>query len=351
MAADINNSLENGRYSRQVRFPGIGTEGQISLQAGRATIIGCGALGSVSATMLARAGVGFLRLIDRDFLETSNLQRQLLYDENDVQSNLPKSVIASQKLRQINSTIQIEPHVIDVDPANIHSLCSDVDVIIDGTDNFETRFLINDFAVKNSIPWVYGGCLGADGQVMTIVPGQTACLHCLMIDGPPLPGTSPTCDSFGILGPVIGVVGSMQAIEGLKILSGEVDCVNSSLTAFSLWTNQVRQVDLSKLRSKVNCPTCKSQVFSWLDGHRASQTAVLCGRNAVQLSFDSADKIDLQIVKNRLLPLGEVVANAYLLKFKVESFELTLFPDGRAIVKGTEDPVVAKRLYAQYFGN
>ncbi len=339
------------RYSRQIRFPHIGESGQEKLAQSSALIVGCGALGSVVANTLARAGVGHLRIVDRDFLEQSNLQRQVLFDEADVENGLPKAIAAADKLRRINSEIKIDPIVADVDASNIESLVEGVDVILDGSDNFEIRFLINDVAVKHSIPWIYGGCLGADGQTMTIIPGETACLNCLMLDGPPLPGTTPTCDSFGILAPVINVIASMEANEAIKILSGNRDAVSRKLTAFAMWDNSVSQMDLSKLREQVDCPTCQQNQFQWLSGERGSHSAVLCGRGAVQLSFAERQRIELSELGQRLKEIGQVDVNPYLLRFYIDEFVITVFPDGRAIVSGTEDIAVARKLYAQYLGS
>ncbi len=343
--------MSDDRYSRQTRYPAIGESGQYALGRSTALVVGCGALGSVIASTLARAGVGTLRIVDRDFVELSNLQRQVLYDENDVASNLPKVIAAADKLRQINSEITIEPHVVDVDASNIEGLSRDVDVIIDGTDNFEIRFLINDVSIKHSIPWIYGGCLGADGQTMTILPGETACLRCLMLDGPPLPGTMPTCDSAGILATIINVIGSVQCNEALKILSENRQAVSRSLTIVDLWSNQFRQMDVSSLRDQVDCPTCKGGQFDWLDGHRGSHSAVLCGRNAVQLSPPERQSLDLEKLAFSLEPVGQVTRNRFLLKLSVDDFQLTVFPDGRAIIGGTEDIAIARKLYAQYVGN
>lgn len=339
------------RYARQIRFPPIGEPGQRKLQQSRALIVGCGALGSVIANTLARSGVGKIRIIDRDFLEKSNLQRQVLYDEADVKSGLPKAIAAANKLRRINSDIEIEPIVADVDASNVESYCDDVDVILDGSDNFEIRFLLNDASINFSIPWIYGGCLGADGQTMTILPGETACLNCLMLDGPPPPGTTPTCDAFGILAPIINVIASIQSSEAIKILTGNRDSVSRKLSVFALWDNDVRQLDISKLRDQVDCPTCKQRQFHWLNGDRGSHSAVLCGRNAVQLSFPDRQEISLAELEGRLQDLGRVESNPFLLRFHVEQFVLTVFPDGRAIVSGTEEISVARKLYAQYLGS
>src|SRR5262245_60296203 len=271
------------RDDRRARFAPLGKDGQQRLGEARALVCGCGALGSVIAETLVRAGVGFVRIVDRDFLELNNLQRQVLYDEQDVADGLPKAIAAASKLRRINSEVQIEPVVADVTYHNIADLASDVDAIIDGTDNFATRFLLNDFAVKHDKPWIYGGCIGAEGQTMTILPGQTACLACLMSDVPP-PGTTPTCDTAGLIGPIVHVIASIEAAEAIKILSGHREAVSRRLTIIDLWDNQVRAVDLSRLRDNGDCRVCKHQEFAWLSGERGDTSAVLCGRNSVQLS-------------------------------------------------------------------
>ncbi|MCL4148482.1 UNVERIFIED_CONTAM: hypothetical protein GTU68_037376 [Idotea baltica] len=342
---------EQARYSRQIRFPHIGEAGQAKLRESRVLLVGCGALGSVLANTLVRSGVGFIRIVDRDFLEISNLQRQVLFDENDVRDSLPKSVAAANRLKQINSTVTIEPIVADVDASNIESLAADVELILDGSDNFEIRFLINDVAIKHSKPWVYGGCLGADGQTMSILPGETGCLNCLMLDGPPPPGTTPTCDSFGVLSPIINVIASIQAMEAIKILTGQLDAVSRKLQVFSMWDNQSRSIDLSNLRDSVQCPTCKQKKFDWLAGNRGSQTAILCGRNAVQLNFADREKLDLDAVALRLQELGTVKQNAFMLRFFKDDIAITVFPDARAIISGTDDPAVARKIYTQFLGN
>ena len=348
---DQNDEANESRYSRQIRYPKIGVEGQKRISESCALVVGCGALGSVIANTLVRAGVGKLKIVDRDFLEISNLQRQVLYDENDVAANLPKAIAAANKLRLINSDVVVEPFVMDVEPSNIEELIDGVDVILDGSDNFEIRFLLNDVAVKTKTPWVYGGCLGADGQTMTILPGESACLNCLMLDGPPPPGTTPTCDSFGILSPVINVIASMQSSEAIKILSGNVDSISRKLTIVSMWENDYRQMDVSMLRDQVDCPACKQNRFEWLEGERGSHTAVLCGRNSVQLSFPDKEEVDLAELARRLGSVGKVEANKFLLRFSIDEVIMTVFPDGRAIVSGTEDTAVARKLYSQYLGN
>jgi len=338
------------RYARQTRYPPLGEEGQRRLAVSRAMICGCGALGSALASSLVRSGVGMVRIVDRDFLEITNLQRQVLFDEQDVARQLPKAIAAADKLRRINSQVRIDPIVADVDHTNIVELCQDIDILVDGTDNFETRFLINDTAVHLGLPWVYGGCVGAEGQVMAILPGETACLTCLIRDAPP-PGTTPTCDTAGIVGPIVGVIASMQAMEVLKILSGNRQAVDRSLRVVDLWDNRWRSIDLSKLREQVDCRTCKHHDFPWLDGRRGSRSAVLCGRNAVQLASPRETAISLDALADRLQDVGSLTRNPYLLRLDVESYQITVFPDGRAIIGGTEDVATAKTIYARYIGN
>jgi len=337
------------RYVRQMRYPPLGKAGQQRLFASTALICGCGALGSVLANTLARAGVGRLRIVDRDFLELNNLQRQVLYDEQDVAAGLPKAIAAQNKLRAINSEIEIEAIVADVDHANIAQLVNGVEMILDGTDNFETRYLLNDASIHFNIPWVYGGCIGAEGQTMTIVPGDTPCLRCLMPEAPP-PGSTPTCDTAGILGPIINVIASIEACEAIKILSGNRAAINRSLTVFELWDNRIRQVKLDSLQG-IECETCRHKKFPWLAGERGSHTAILCGRNAVQLSFPDRHPLALDSLAEKLSAVGTVTGNKFLLRLAVDQFLITVFPDGRAIIGGTEDITEAKTLYAKYIGN
>ncbi|MCR4414130.1 MAG: ThiF family adenylyltransferase [Thermoguttaceae bacterium] len=336
------------RYIRQVRYAPLGREGQERLGAGRALVCGCGALGNMLATWLVRAGVGLVRIVDRDFVEKNNLQRQTLFDEDDADAGLPKAVAAAEKLRRANRDVAVEAIVADIGPSNIESLCDAIDVIVDGTDNFETRFLINDVAVKRGIPWVYGGCLGAEGQTMTILPGQTACLRCLLQDCPP-PGALPTCDTAGILGPAVGVIASIQALEAIKILSGRRHAVSHYLTVVELWDCSIRQVDVTNLRDQVDCPTCKRGEFAWLAGQEGSRSAVLCGRNAVQLSFPGKT-VSLDSLAAQWEKLGQVSRNPFLLRLKLQEYDLTVFPDGRAIISGTSDIATARTLYAKYVG-
>jgi adenylyltransferase/sulfurtransferase len=327
----------------------LGEHGQQRLLASRALVCGCGALGSVIANTLARAGVGKLRIVDRDFLEQNNLQRQFLFDEQDVKDGLPKAVAAANHLRGINSQIDIEPIVADVNPDNIQALCDGVDIILDGTDNFETRFLLNDAAIKFAIPWIYGGCIGAEGQALTIMPEISACLRCLLSDAPP-PGTTPTCDTAGILAPIIGVIASLQSMEAIKILSGNAATVSRALTVIDLWDNSLRQVRVEPLREAGGCETCGQRQFPWLEGRRGSHTAVLCGRNAVQLTSPASAHVSLAQLAGKLEPLGPVTRNAYLLRFAIDPYQLTIFSDGRAIISGTNDVATARSLYARYIG-
>ena len=313
------------RYIRQTRFAAFGANGQQKLGESRALVVGCGALGSVLAESLTRAGVGSLRIVDRDFLEISNLHRQVLYDEEDVAAELPKVVAAKAKLNRINSQVEIEAHVCDVDFTNIESLCSDVDCICDGTDNFETRFLLNDVSHALNIPWVYGGCVGAEGQQITIVPGKTACLRCLMGDVPP-PGSTPTCDTAGVLGPIVNVVASTQAMEAIKILSGNIESVSRMWNVVDLWDGRWRQIKLASLHDRTDCLTCKQGQYPWLNGDKSSSSAVLCGRNAVQLSFPDRIQVDLATLADKLSSLGTVRQNPFLLRAEIEQYQLTVFP-------------------------
>lgn len=337
------------RYVRQMRYPPLGEEGQQRLVDSRVLVCGCGALGNVLANLLVRAGVGWVRIVDRDFVETNNLQRQTLFDEQDVAAALPKAIAAAEKLRRANSQVVVEPIVADVNFANIEQLCEGVDMIVDGTDNFETRFLVNDLAVKQGLPWVYGGCLGAEGQTMTILPGETPCLRCLMHDCPP-PGSTPTCDVAGILSPIVGVIASIEAIEAIKILSGHREAISRNLTVVELWDNQIRQVHVANLRDQVDCPACKHGQFPWLAGKVGSRSAVLCGRNAVQLTHPGAS-VNLDELARKLEGVGQLSRNPFLVRLKVDAYELTVFPDGRAIVGGTSDLAVARTLYAKYIGH
>lgn len=337
------------RYSRQVRFAPLGEAGQRQLSAARVLVCGCGALGSVIAETLARAGVGFLRLVDRDFLETGNLHRQILYDESDVAEGLPKSAAAAKRLRQINSQVQVEAVVEDVTFKNIRPLADDVDLLLDGTDNFQTRYLLNDYAQATGKPWVYGGCIGAEGQTMTIVPSKTPCLACVMPEPPPA-SVTPTCETAGVLGPIVNVIASIQAMEALKILSGNAAARNRGLTVVDLWRNELRTVGLAALAESSHCPVCQQREFAWLEGRRGDEAVTLCGRNAVQISPTTRQSIQLSQLAEKLKEVGRVTGNPFLVRVMIEDFTITVFADGRAIVSGTDDLAAARALHARYVG-
>ena len=338
------------RYTRQMRFAGIGEKGQRKLLKGRVTLCGCGALGTVLANALVRAGVGYVRIVDRDFIETHNLQRQILFDENDVAENLPKAEAAARKLRAVNSSVTIEPVVTDIDRTNIEALCQDADIILDGTDNFEVRYLINDASVKLGKPWVYGGSIGSHGQTMTILPGQTPCLRCVF-EAAPAPGEAGTCETAGVLGPVVGIIASFQAAEAFKILTGQLDRVNRDLIYIDVWENTYKKIKIAGLKGRVDCPCCSRGKFEWLDGEHGATTTTLCGRNAVQVSHRTPSPLKFHELAEQLRSLGTVSFNKFLLKFDVSDYKFTVFPDGRAIIQGTDDPDKARTLYAQYIGH
>lgn len=338
------------RYCRQMLFAPIGQAGQRRLLAARATLVGCGALGSVLANTLVRAGLGRLRLVDRDFVELDNLPRQVLFDEQDVRDNLPKAEAATRKLRQINSTATLEPVVADFNPTNAEFLCRDADLVLDGTDNLETRYLLNDVAVKLGRPWVFGACLGAEGLVLAVLPGQTPCLRCVW-DEPPPPGTLPTCETAGVIAPVVNIVASLQATAALKILIGRAAEVPRALLAVDAWTAQVRRINVERGGEGGACPCCQQRRFDFLEGGRVAGSTTLCGRNAVQVLPPAAASVSFPQIAARLPASAAPRANAYLLSFTVEGYGVTLFADGRAIIQGTGDPAVAKSLYAKYVGH
>lgn len=335
------------RYAKQALFAPLGEEGQARLRRGRAAVVGLGALGSVIADHLARAGVGFLRLCDRDFVEPGNLQRQVLYDEDDARAGLPKAAAAAARLARINSEVALDPRVCDVNGANAEEIARDVDLVVDGTDNFETRYVLNDACVRLGRPWVYGGCVGSRGMAMAVLPGRGPCLACLAGEGLPAPGTFPTCDTAGVLNAAAGVTASFQAAEALKILSGRTESVTRGLRIVDVWTGESRLLEVPRSAS---CGVCVHRRFPRL-GTGPGAAVSLCGRNAVQVSPPPGARLDLAEAERRLAPLGPVRRNAYLLKFGAEGCEITLFPDARAIVQGTDDPVRARSLYARYVGS
>lgn len=338
------------RYSRQMLFAPIGEAGQAKLLQARVAIVGMGALGTVLANHMVRAGIGFVRLIDRDFVERSNLQRQMLYDEADAAGSAPKAEAAAARLGAANSGVVIEPVVADLNFANAEQLLADVQLILDGTDNFAVRFLINDVSVKHGIPWIYGGAVSSRGVSHTVIPGETPCLRCLF-DQPPARGTTETCDTAGVIGSIIHTVASHQAAEAFKLLVGARQQLNRKMLHWDLWYNQYAAIDVSKAR-KADCPCCAKRQFEYLDASLEEDTIqTLCGRNSVQIQPVTPAALSLEEWAERLQPLGRVEKNPFLLKLHLdESLTLVLFPDGRMIVQGTEDPTVAKSLYSRYIG-
>jgi adenylyltransferase/sulfurtransferase len=337
-------AAERERYSRQILFPGIGERGQEALARSHAAVVGCGALGSFHAAALARAGAGRITIVDRDYVEPSNLHRQWLFEESDAAEALPKAVAAERRIARINSAVYARGVVADLTPSNIAELLGDADVILDGTDNFEARYLINDFAVSRGIPWIYGAAVGSYGLTMPVIPGRTACLRCIYPDPPS--GPQPTCETAGVLNVIVSAVASLQVADALKILSGHRDLVRARLTTIDVWDGGIRQIE-SPPRDP-ECPTCARGEFIYLEESRRPP-ATLCGRNAVQI-HDRERPMDLLELKARLEPLGEVRANEFALRFFITPYEMTVFPDGRAIIKGTSDTGVARSLYARYVG-
>ncbi len=340
-----------GRYSRQVLFDKIGVDGQQRLASSRVTLIGCGALGTVLANTLVRGGVGFVRICDRDFIERDNLQRQVLFDEADIAANLPKSEAAARKLMRINSDVTIEAEVTDVTHRNIERLGDGADLILDGTDNFETRYLINDYCVKTETPWVYGAVIGSTGLCMTIIPHDTPCLRCVFEEAPPAE-MNPTCDTAGVLAATVNVVASLQAIEAVKLLIGRRDDINRHLVHADVWSARFVNMNVQSAYDDGDCPCCKRSEFPYLDGQRAAQATTLCGRDAVQITAEPTASPNLEALGQSLqrAGVGRISHNQYMLRAIVDGYELTLFADGRAIVKGTDDPKKARALYARYFG-
>jgi adenylyltransferase/sulfurtransferase len=338
-------SLElDERYSRQVLFRGVGTEGQRKLGVSRLAIVGCGATGSALVSLLARAGVGTIRIIDRDYVEPSNLQRQSLFDEADAAESLPKAIAAARKVAAFNSQIVVEPQVADLTPANIDSLLAGVELVLDGTDNFETRYLINDFAVKNSLPWIYTAAVGSYGVTLNVLPGRTACMACIFPNPPQ--GTFETCDTAGILNSAVNLVASIAATEAIKLLVGAEQDLRRTLLSFDVWHNDHTEISADKPRP--GCRTCGRHEFPHLRGEGRPHIT-LCGRNSVQI-HERQRPVDLVQMSERLKPHGMVRHNDFVLKFWHDPYEMTLFPDGRAIIKGTTDSAVARSLYARYVG-
>jgi molybdopterin/thiamine biosynthesis adenylyltransferase len=334
------------RYSRQTLFSGLGATGQRMLGESSVVIIGCGAMGSALANNLVRAGVGRVRLVDRDFVELNNLQRQTLYEERDATEATPKAAAAARRLRAVNSEVIIEDLVTDFNADNAEELLDGMDLALDGTDNFETRYLLNDVCVKLGKPWIYSGVIAAHGVSMTILPGETACLRCVFPDRP-LPGTTPTCDTAGVLNGIVAAIGGISATEALKALTGS-DRLARGLLWLDLWENVSERMEVAR---QADCVACGKHDYEFLDAALDDDTATLCGRNAVQVrpAGDRA-QLDLVALATRLEPLGEVSRNEFLLRATLGGYELTIFPDARAIIKGTADPSVARTVYARYIG-
>jgi molybdopterin/thiamine biosynthesis adenylyltransferase len=335
------------RYSRQILFRGIGAEGQRRLAAGRVAVVGCGATGSALASLLARTGVGTLRIIDRDYVEASNLQRQSLFEEKDAAESLPKAIAAARKIAAFNSEIVVEARIEDLVPGNIHVLLEGMDVILDGTDNFETRYVVNDYAVKNSLPWIYAAAVGSYGVTLNVLPGKTACLACIFPDTPQ--GMVETCETSGILNTAVNLVASTAATEAIKLLVGgaAAEQLRNTLWSFDVWSNE--QAEIAAAHPRAGCRACGERDFVHLAGEGRPHIT-MCGRNSVQI-HERARPIDFVEMQRRLQPHGVVRHNEFVLKFWREPYEMTLFPDGRAIIKGTTETGVARSLYARYVGS
>jgi molybdopterin/thiamine biosynthesis adenylyltransferase len=348
MSQENQDATVHPRYSRQVLFSGIGKEGQMRITSSRVALIGCGALGAVQASLLVRAGVGTLRIIDRDFVEESNLQRQILFDEEDVRAVLPKAAAAESKLRAANSLVNVEGVVEDVNASSISRLLDGFDLIVDATDNFDARFLLNDYAVKSGIPWVYGACVGSYGLTFPILPHEGACLRCVFESAPPA-GVSPSCDTAGVIGPIVSVIAGMQVAEALKVLSGNRNRVQRRITTIDLWENRHESIDLPP--PIPDCPCCGRHEYPYLDGSLGADVTTLCGRNSVQIRRREGASIDLDDLALRLKQVGSLERNRFLLRAVIDGYQLTVFADGRTIVNGTYDVAIAKSLYARYIGN
>ncbi|HEY7410764.1 MAG TPA: ThiF family adenylyltransferase [Vicinamibacteria bacterium] len=335
------------RYSRQELFAGIGREGQERLRAAHVVLVGCGALGSVLADTMARAGVGRLTVVDRDFLEMSNLQRQSLFEEADVARGLPKAVAAEARLRRVNSEVEVAGLVADVAGDNVLGLVRGATLVLDGTDNFEVRFLLNDACLKEGVPWVYGACVGAYGLALAVRPRLTPCLRCVL-EEKPAPGSGETCDTAGVVAPIVQVVAGLQGAEALKLLAGRTEALLPGVVSVDLWQGTFEVMDL---RGQAPwCPACREGRYEFLDAP-AGTSAVLCGRDAVQVRPPAGARVDLAALAARLEPLGRVARNEHLLRFNDGRAELVVFADARAIVKGVADTAQARTLYARYVGS
>jgi adenylyltransferase/sulfurtransferase len=339
------NSISGERYSRQVLFAGIGEAGQAKLGAAHIALVGCGATGAAAASLLARAGVGTLTLIDRDFVEESNLQRQILFDEADVRDALPKAEAARRKIGLFNREIEVRAHVADLTPGNIHNLLAEASLVLDATDNFETRYLLNDYAVEQGKPWIYAAAVGAYAATMNVLPGETACLACLFPEAPG--GTVETCDTAGILNTAVNLAASLAVTEAMKYVTGARAAMRRTLLACDLWTNEWSEV--SATRRRQDCLVCGRRDFRHLRGEGRPHIT-LCGRNSVQI-HEHSRPVNLAEMEIRLRPHGHVRSNSMLLRFERGDHVLTVFADGRAIVQGTTDVMIARSLYARFIGS
>jgi molybdopterin-synthase adenylyltransferase len=343
----VDDSLRQ-KYSRQILFNGIGIEGQERLLASSVVVAGCGAIGAAAASLLVRAGVGRVRVIDRDFVEPSNLQRQTLFDESDARDALPKAIAAERKLHAINDSVAVEGVVADINPTNAAELLTGFDLILDGTDNFETRYLVNDFAVKVGKPWIYAAAVAGYGLTMAVRPGITACLACLLGSNgnAQAHGLEETCDTVGVLGPIVNLIASLQVAEALKLLAGREHALHGRLISCDVWSGRFQSVRVARHHA---CPVCVRRKFAHLEGE-AQPHITMCGRDSVQI-HERGRNLDLAMLKNRLaVTVDDVRQNDFLLRFRVAGYEMTVFSDGRAIFKGTTDPAVARSLYARYIG-
>jgi len=332
------------RYSRQTLFEGIGEEGQKRLGNSYVVIIGCGALGTVIATSLVRAGVGKTRIIDRDFIEYHNLQRQVLFNEDDIRDQLPKAIAAERHLKKVNSSVEIEGIVDDVNYTNIERFIGGADLVLDGLDNLETRFLINDACLKHRIPWVYGGAISSSGMTMNIRPGETPCFRCLS-STVPNPEVVLTCDTAGVISPAPFIIGSLESAEAMKILVGAKE-IDRDLRIIDVWQGTFHRF---KIARRKDCPACQGK-YEFLEGRFGVRTTSLCGQNAVQVLNPGAEHLSLEELARRLKPVAEVSYNEFMLRFTVDNHEMIVFPDGRAILRNTTDESLARGLYARYIG-
>ena len=333
------------RYSRQILFQGIGVEGQKRLAAARLVVVGCGATGSAVSSLLARAGVGTIRIIDRDYVEPSNLQRQTLFDESDARESLPKAVAAARRIAAFNSQIVVEPQVADLTPENIDSLLEGAELILDGTDNFETRYLVNDYAAKTGTPWIYAAAVGSYGVTLNVIPGATACLACIFPDSPQ--GIVETCETSGVLNSAVNLMASIETAEALKFLVGATEKIRRTLLSWDVWTNE--RAEIQAVKPRTGCRACGDHDFVHLEGEGRPHIT-LCGRNSVQI-HERHRPVDFGEMSERLKPHGTVRHNDFVLRFWRDPYEITLFSDGRAIIKGTTDTGVARSLYARFVGS